>query len=179
MTGSRSERTRRSLSRWLADRNFGSVQFTEDTNPAADPDGSYQLDYVATFDPPSLRQVRVEVWVTDEGEIAVGLERFGRVADRLGVRCSLNDRRAFAAGHEPLAVSDAGLLGLLDLVADGELALSVACVPLAGLLGVAAVLPDGAPGALVSSGYSVNAQFRDMRSLKPRPWRRFVDYERW
>lgn len=172
-------RTRQSLTRWIAEKELGPITFAEDFDPAPDPDGSYQLDYIATFEPPSLRQARVEVWVTSEGEIAIGLERFGRIADRLGVRCGLNDRQVFAAGHEPLQVSDAGLLGLLDLVADGKLALSVACAPLVGLLSVTAVLPDGAPGNLVSAGYSPMAPWRDRCTFGRRPWRRFVAYEGW
>lgn len=179
LAGSSPARTRQVLSQWFADREIGAMIFSEDTDPGVDPDSSYQLAYKATFDPPSLEQAQVEVWVTVEGEIAIGIERFGRIADRLGVGCSLNQRQVFAAGHEPLVVSDSGLLGLLDLIADGKLAISVTLAPLVGLLGAVAVLPDGALDPLVSAGYSSKARLRERRNARPRSWRRLIQYDRW
>lgn len=123
----------------------------EKTEPTPDPDASYEVRYEAVFEPTSVDQARVEVWLSADGGVAVGFERVKRVAERLGMKVQ-DDR--FAAGHEPHRMTETGLLLLLEMVADGEIAIESTVMPFLGLTSTKAVVTHDVLKALVSQGYA-------------------------
>ena len=145
------ERVPQILRDWFATRKTDVVIFQEQLAPAPDPDASYEVKYEAVFEPTSLDQARVEVWVAADGQVAVGFEKLKRVAERMGVKVA-NDH--FAAGHEPHLMTEPGLLLLLDTIADGEIAIDPTVVPLLGVTSTKAVITHDVLNALVSKGYA-------------------------
>jgi hypothetical protein len=90
----------------------------------------YNVVYEGVLEPKALTKVRVEVWVTDVGRTAIGLETRMRISKRLGLR---NWRRGFAAGHEPRALSPQSLRAFLNAAAEGKFMFKVSTV--LGVLG--------------------------------------------
>lgn len=113
-------RLRRLLAEWFDGNSQGSVAFTEKLDVSNDPHDDYLVVYEAVFEPIALDQMRVEVWVTDDGYTAVFLENFDRIARRLGMG---NRPAGSSAGHEPMAVSEGALMAIFDAVAAGEIAI--------------------------------------------------------
>ena len=151
----RPERARQLLSEWFATRHTTSVAFREETNPKNDPQDDYLIAYEAVFEPDSLDQAYVDIGVTPDGCVAIGFETRERIAARLGVK---NRRSGFASGHEPYPLSEQGLLAILDVIANGQIAIPTKVLPWIGLgpFGVglfkALVLPESLE-TLVANGY--------------------------
>lgn len=137
------------LDAWFAKCGARGVSFVPVFDPPVDPLEDYVVVYEARFEPQSLDRARVELWLTNDGYIALGLERRERVAKRLGIRTS---RKGFAAGHEPVSVTQQAVLRLLDCVAAGEIAIS-AWVGVLGLRKTGAVASPEVCGALAEAGY--------------------------
>jgi hypothetical protein len=74
--------------------------------------------YEASFEPTTLDKARIEFWVTDSGHVAVGIETYERIVQRLGLRAI---RHGFAVGHEPRTVTKDGLKALFDAVTLGRI----------------------------------------------------------
>jgi hypothetical protein len=137
------------LQEW-AEATASAIGLQEDLAPTNDPNDSYVLSYRAVIEPTALDRCRVEIWLTDTGHVAVGLEKWQRLASRLGLTTSKGVR--FAAGHEPGIVSDAALLALLEVVANGEISILYRTV-WHRLLGTwAGITPNGL-SALQKGGY--------------------------
>lgn len=147
-----SQRVKTILAEWFAMRRPSAVEFKEESAPKNSPhEDDYSIVYESVFLPEALDQARVEIWVTDDGNVAIGFEKQDRIARRLGVKGG-SDR--FAAGHEPCAMTEAGLLSLLDRIADGEIAILATVLPLVGLTSTKAVVTDDNLKMLSSKGYT-------------------------
>jgi hypothetical protein len=94
------------------------VSFRERRDPPIGVGDDYRVAYELAIEPTVLDKARVELWLTDSGHVAVGVESYERVAQRLNVKMF---RQGFAAGHEPRVVPPAGLGRLLALVAEGRI----------------------------------------------------------
>jgi hypothetical protein len=94
------------------------VEFRESFDPTFDPNDDYRVIYEATFEPDNLEKARIEFWVTDTGHVAVGIETYERIVQRLGLKAI---RHGFAVGHEPRTVSKEGLQTLFDAVVLGKI----------------------------------------------------------
>jgi hypothetical protein len=94
------------------------VAITERTNPPYDPNDDYRIIYEAVFDPTSLHSARLEILLTDDGSVGIGVETYERLAKRLRKK---RLRDGFAAGHEPRQATQAGLAALIDIVSAGRL----------------------------------------------------------
>jgi len=171
-----SDRARRLLHEWLREKRVSTVNFRERTDLTPDPNSRYALAYEAVFEPASLEQARVEVWLTADGQAAVGFETWSRIARRLGVK---GESGRFAAGHEPHRMTSSGLLSLLDKVADAQIGLSTIVLPVIGLSSVTAVIGRDALESLVVDGYQPvswlsaisRAEFSDRTDLLHfQPW---------
>lgn len=171
----RPDRADELISDWFERRGFRSVALQRIRDPQADPDARYVVEYEARFITPGLEQAQVEVWATRDGDVGIGLETKGRIAERVGVRTR---RNGFAAGHEPAEMSESGLLGLLDCVADGEIAISARVVPLLGVTRTDAVLlKEENRTALSSAGYAPMEWLRPRRGIER--LRRLLRFEPW
>lgn len=108
-----------------------------DNEPAAD----FQVVYEAVLKPPALDRVRIELWVTEEGHVGVGLERWSRAARRIGSRYS---RRRFVAGREPVPMTPQQLDAALSLAANGDIVVRVRSIPVFGIthIGAAGIAGD-------------------------------------
>lgn len=95
-----------------------SIELKESYNPRSDPNDDYQVIYEAIFQPATLDRARIEFWVTDSGHVAVGIETYERIVERLGLRAI---RHGFAAGHEPRDVTRDGLRRVFDTVTQGKM----------------------------------------------------------
>ena len=139
------------LDSWFRDRHVESVRCIHIEDPAKDPHSRYEVTLETVFEPTSLEMGRLELWLTKSGEISVGFETVERVAKRLNVK---GIKSGFAAGHEPQEISKEGLLAVLDLVANGEIAIHPAVLPLIGISHVTAYTSAQALTRLVNAGYS-------------------------
>lgn len=167
---------RQLLSEWFATREANGVDFRENTKPDPDPDARYTVAYEAIFEPSSIEKAQVELWVTVEGEVAIGFETRKRVAERLGVRCRSG---RFAAGHEPHRTSAPGLFAFLDLVADGHVAISWTAVPLFGLISTRAVVSHETLEVLVSRGYNPVKWLKQAKDTRSWHGRSLLRFEQW
>lgn len=121
------------LRHWIEGSRCESTPYRENLTPANEPAADYEIVYEAVFEPEALDQVRAEFWVTREGRVSVGLERWSRVAQRVGARYSA---RRFVAGHEPATMTPAELQTVLSLAANGDVVVGARVFPLLGLTSV-------------------------------------------
>ena len=94
------------------------IAFSESSNSEFDPNDDYRVIYEASFEPTALDKARIEFGVTDSGHVAVGIETYERIVQRLGLRAI---RHGFAVGHEPRTVTKDGLQTLFDAVTLGKI----------------------------------------------------------
>src|SRR5258708_24746242 len=94
------------------------VTFQETLDPPSHPTDDYRVIYEAHFVPESLDKARIEFWLTDDGYVAVGIETYQRILQRLDLKAM---RRGFAGGHEPSAKSKDGLKTLFDAATRGKI----------------------------------------------------------
>lgn len=138
------------LSDWFASKNTESVAFRQEINPRPDEDARYRVIYEAQFEPAGLDQARVEIWVTADGEAAIGFEKRRRISQRLGKKAKNN---RFVAGHEPRRMSETGLIAILDSIAAGQIAVSTIVLPFFGLVSTNAVVTQAVLDGLRSRDY--------------------------
>jgi hypothetical protein len=168
-------RLRESITAWWRGREIRSVDFHEFENPQSDPDSRFTVTYEAVFEPRSLDQARLELWITEAGEVAIGFETRDRVASRLGVR---NRRQGFAAGHEPREVSERWLREAIEMVALGDIAVAARTIPLVGLSKTIALVAP--PRLATLQGLDpVAAAWLKGATAKVSAITRLVRYERW
>jgi hypothetical protein len=108
--------------------------------------------------------------------VAIGLETFRRIAQRLGAK-AVTDR--FAAGHEPHIMTEAGLLQLLNLIAEGEVAISPKIVPLVGLHSAAAVVRNSNLVSLVAAGYEPTTWLKGISDVEFSRRDDLLHFRRW
>ena len=140
----------KSFLRDRAEATGAAISFQEDPSPTSDPADSYALSYSAVIEPTSLDRCRIEIWLTDTGHVAAGIEKWRRLADRLKLRTSKGVR--FAAGHEPGVINEAALLALLAVIASGQISILYRTV-WRRLSGASAVITPQGLSALQESGY--------------------------
>lgn len=117
------EELRSVLSSWATrDLSAWGIDFRESSDPKFDPNDDYRVIYEASFEPAVLDKARIEFWVTDSGHVAVGIETYERIVQRLGLRAI---RHGFAVGHEPRTVTRDGLQMLFDAVTLGKIVIVV------------------------------------------------------
>jgi hypothetical protein len=172
------KQVRQLLSEWFAAKQPTTVAFKEVIEPPFDPYADYSVVYEAIFEPPSLDQAAVELWVTRDGDVAIGFERRKRIAERLGVK-SRNNR--FAAGHEPRRMRESDLITILNSIATGEIAVASTVMPFLGLISTKAVTlhavlerlgPKGCSPVNWLNGVSREEFSRGGHFLRFRPWDR-------
>jgi hypothetical protein len=169
-------RVREVLRAWFQSKGATSVDFDENLRPEIDEthlDSRYVVGYEASFTPHALTKARVEVWVTHQGDLGIGFERKNRVAERLGVRGTGHD--IFAAGLEPIEMSEDELISVLELAAGGQIALRVVRVPILGILSMKAFVPSGTKK---STGLEGLFWLRERRDRLPHVGQ-MLEYEPW
>jgi len=139
------------LHNWFIGSGSRDVDFIENTNPNPDPNSRFVVTYEAAFEPKALDRMRIEIWVTSLGEIAIGLETKGRIAARLGIKGP--NQKVFSAGHEPHIATVDGLVALLTAVSSGKICISAFALPILGLVSTKAVLLHSTDEYLASKGY--------------------------
>jgi hypothetical protein len=143
---------RTTLRTWFHERRTTEVTLHENTPGANDDSDRYTVRYEASFEPRALDQARVEVWGTDDGQVAIGFELYARVASRVGGRRRYAKR--FVGGHEPCPLGRAGLLAILDAIAGGELAVTVLALPWLGVVSARAGAAPEVVASLRAQGYA-------------------------
>jgi hypothetical protein len=112
--------------RWKAeDLSLAGIEFQERDSPPFNPHDDYRVVYEASFEPSVLDRAMIEFWITSASHVAVGIERYDRIAKRAGFKAI---RRGFAVGHEPSAVSAQGLQNLFDAVSGGRIFIAMRSV---------------------------------------------------
>ncbi|MCU7965872.1 MAG: hypothetical protein KZQ74_01460 [gamma proteobacterium symbiont of Bathyaustriella thionipta] len=145
------EKVQKLLSDWFVTKKTDKVEFREEKQPKNDSQDDYLVAYEAVFEPRALDQARIEIWVTPDGHIAIGVERWRRIKERLHIKC-WSDR--FASGCEPQCMSETELLAYLNLIAEGEIAISSTVIPLFGLISTRLVVSNDAFNKFVIKGHS-------------------------
>lgn len=118
------------LRSWLNERGLSSVTFKEGANAQDGQYDDYKVVYEARFIPESISQAGLDLMLTDEGLLGVGLETRQRVSERLKVR---NHQEGFAAGFEPTRFGMQEALLLLEVVSAGEVIVQARIIPLYGM----------------------------------------------
>lgn len=164
------------LSDWFAARRVRCVRLVGNDAPNADPYARYTVVYEAAFEPDTLDMARVEIWITIDGDVAVGFETSERIARQLHVR---NLKTGFAAGHEPHAMTEQGLVALLNVVAAGEIAVQTTVLPFVGLLETRALIAPGRLIELKDRGYLATRWLRSVEPSKMAARRSILRYRPW
>lgn len=103
------------------------VDFKENMTPSFDAaQDDYKIVYEASFEPKSLEKGRLELWLSDESGVAVGIEHSSRITRRLKVRAF--GFGGFVTGHEPGPVKIEAAKTLFEMVSRGNFAIKVASV---------------------------------------------------
>jgi len=106
--------------------------------------------------------------------VAFGFEQRTRVERRMGKG---EGHEWFAAGIEPVAMSDGQLLSLLGLSADGRIGLRVMTVPLVGIVSLRAFVPAGTKER--SGLWSSSFRWLSEGSGSLWPFTELLTYEAW
>lgn len=141
------EDVRNALKRFATSRPWTALRFTENTAPVTNPrEDDYVVTYEAAFEPTDLEQAYLKIFLTERGEVGIGLETRERIARRLGTRL-LTGKKAFATGRELASLDCEELIRFIKIVAQGKIALQ-ATVGLAGLGNVRAIVRPKTVAAL-------------------------------
>jgi hypothetical protein len=171
------EQFREMLLDWFKRVQTTAIRFTESTNPETDPYARYTVAYEATFEPSSLDRARIEIWLTRDGMIGIGLETRSRIAARLKLK--EGKHKVFATGHEPSEVTEEGLLVLLAAVAAGNIAISATCLPLLGPVKTKAVLLSDTDKSLASHGYDARSWLTVVDDFESDAFRQVLQFAPW
>lgn len=182
----RAKGVRDAVMAWWERRAFSATEMEMADPPHNDPLEDYQVSYEFKFQSRDDRFVFVEVDVTPEGDVGLGVERHGRIAHRVGSRNLpfFGARESqFVAGWEPMPLATETLLRLLDTAADGKVVVAVRVGPL-GIWGKSVLIPGTLADALRADDAMGHGPLRfhskddvaQRRGLFPR---RFVEFERW
>lgn len=170
------EHIRQSITAWFEKKQTSSVILLENLNPDNEQYEDYHISYEVVFEPSSLDQACVELWVTDKGYVGIGFEKRGRVAGRLNVPCR---RGGFSAGYEPLSISIEALLANLESVARGKVALNVTVLPWVGLVRTKAIMLDEDFVLLSSQDKNVKYWLSSVQNFKSNFISRNLQFSPW
>ncbi len=134
---------------WFKSKTFTSVKLTRNQNPKNDPNDAYVVKEDISIYSPSLERGTIEVSITLEGHVGIGIDKRERIASRLGLK-SKSPR--YAGGFEPQALPEAVIYKILDLVANGSISVSYMRLPLLGLVSTKLSLPEAEIRGLKSLG---------------------------
>lgn len=166
------------IERWLSLAQVPQDLLSINRSPMNDPDDSYEVATEFVVDSPKLDQLRIEIWIATDGSVAVGIESYRRIAERIGGK---EARSRFGTGHEPANVPIQALKELLELARSGKISLSVLHVPFFGIVSVRGVLLEEDRDRLISAGYPDHGWMRE--ALTPekaaRLGRRHLQYSPW
>jgi hypothetical protein len=125
------------MNEWFSSKAFVSVKLEQ--RFIADPEHNtdYYVVHESIFEPTHIECAMVEIFVTSDGDIGIGLEMRGRIANRLRVR---NFREGYAAGFEPIGPSNIRLIPFLEMVSNAQVHLIARTWPMIGLGGVSAAV---------------------------------------
>jgi len=161
---------------WWENGAYPAVKLRYSNPPVIDPYADYQVAHEFVFEPVSLNHLRVEIWITADGYVAIGLETRERIAARLRVMAwRRTPRYVFAAGHEPRTVGSECLWAFLDAVADGRVAIAARtvfyCLGKTKAVASASILKS-----LSESGCEKLSWIKVPEDLL---WMRIVEFRRW
>jgi hypothetical protein len=118
------------LSDWALRNAPSTVRLVEDRPHKSEEVDDYDVIYTARFEPHSLEQAQVEIWLTDDGFIGVGFDTKERIAKRLSTRTF---RHGFAEGFEPCERDPTRLFAFLDHISHGRFCIVAQVWPVVGL----------------------------------------------
>jgi hypothetical protein len=101
----------------------------------------YVVAYEARFLPSGTQSLKLEFWVTPDGQCAVGVGRFGDLASRIGVSCYSRER--FIGGNEPKPLTAFDVSWIFGAVRCGNLKVTFLKLPALGLLSAHICLSQG------------------------------------
>lgn len=151
-----------SINDWCASKSLVGIEIRRRENPAQD-STDFEIGYEVTFAPTSLQKAWLHILVTSDGYVGIGLERWSRVATRLGVASA---SVTFVGGFEPRRLAEAELFGICNVVCSGSLKI-YAYSAFGRLLGCVPVVQNS---AFPPRSFGVPASFRLMRALSKLGW---------
>lgn len=160
------------LKTWFDGLDAKDIQLIENFNPTKDPDASYEVTYEAKFEPTALDKARLEIWVTEKGEIGFGFESYSRLGQRIN---KLKNNSRFIMGIEPQFLSLNILKKILELVSSGRVAVIYKTLPFIGIISAKALIDGQDLKELQQYGLSsVNnlsaGDIASQNSIKFKPW---------
>jgi hypothetical protein len=114
----RAESIATALQRWASDKVPSSIQFRSIPISASQSRNDYEVLYEFSFSPLSLEKASLDVWITTEGGVAIGIERWKRISERARLLSNVDHR--FAGGFEPRKLEVEQLVRICDAVSDGK-----------------------------------------------------------
>jgi hypothetical protein len=91
------------------------VDIREDKSAKKEVD--YDIDYEISFNPRSLSKGSLDVYITSLGNVGIGVERWSRIASRLGFLSWRGAR--YVAGFEPRNLTDDEVIHICNLIYSG------------------------------------------------------------
>jgi hypothetical protein len=144
------------------------ISFHEMNAPPGDSSDDYVVSYEASFKPKDFERAYLELFVTTDGYVGIGLETRERVARRLGIR-NWRRRRAVAAGHEPGPLTTRQLQAFLAIVASARIVLVVQT----GLFGLGSIKASIDPEDLAQlQPLTTHWDWLSASSAQPKPSKR-------
>ena len=110
------------MTEWIERLTLKGVDVDIDTDPVNDPYPDYTVVWDATLCPKSLRKAYLNVYFSDDGGVGYIVEKRGRIAERLGLRCLEEFSQIGGYGTEPFCNPDAdALVTLCTAISRGQL----------------------------------------------------------
>lgn len=134
---------RKSLKHVLMEEKFGKNQGTN---------SDYVEVYSCIFEPQNLHEARVEVFLTEDGLIGFGLEKWSRLFLRKNRKTNCV---WFVAGKEPHTINSEALLRLLELFSRGSFYVKGFAFPVFGIQSSKVFINSDLMDQIRSTGYEI------------------------
>lgn len=118
--------------KWFSQFDGLKVILTENVEPANDDNQRYKVACELIFEPLDPRCAYVEIWITEDGDVGIGFERWSRLAARLNRNFGGIDR--FVCGCEPGSISLDQAMTVLRLISMGWVYFCYLAFPIFGLI---------------------------------------------
>ncbi len=169
------EKTYEKIVGWFKTRQINGVKLVDKKHPKRDVDSSYEVAYEIVFEPADSNKIRLEIWITKQGNVGIGYDRVDRVASKLGVSSRSS---GFAGGFEPLSMPETALESLLNFVADGRVAIQAVVLPILGVVSAKPSISADDLQKLKNLNFTLAGQwFAKLEG--PTPFTKIVKYQPW
>lgn len=168
--------TKKVIQEWIQRSNYRSVQIVENTQPKNDPNEDYDIMYEVEFVPKEVDQLQLLIWVTADGSLSGGLERYARLAKR--TNCKMQTGRV-ALSFETTNIPEKAIPTFLDKVSQGKIGFRCFKLPIIGILNPKAVISKTDYDDLVKKGFKKSDDIQVLSELEFSKGSGLIKYKAW